>query len=280
MSTIIRTICLCWTGLLPLYGRPTHCVSMHTHSGWNNERNFREASIAVESAHCNDYTRLCTINVIISSITRIMAQLKVTFWVGIHCRLQANRLRNEWLPHWLVSMKNVWTSASTGRRADRIESCPMERSCTIIRVMFSIIRIIFLGWTAFRAIPATGGRAQAMDARCGSSTHGIGMVPWPVIYLTGLQRANTQGKMFHVNTTHRHVWAMLPPATILIGSLGSASARLTFGQICGSVVSRSCSCGGSKTVLSACTLGPAQALGCQPKGRCTDHLDFAILLLW
>ncbi len=38
-------------------------------------------------------------------------------------------------------------------------------------------RIVGSCATPFRALPATGGRAQAMDARCGSSTHGIGMVP-------------------------------------------------------------------------------------------------------
>ncbi len=45
----------------------------------------------------------------------------------------------------LVSMKNACASASTGRRADRRESCLMERSCTIIRMIFSILRIICLG---------------------------------------------------------------------------------------------------------------------------------------
>ena len=45
---------------------------------------------------------------------------------------------------------------------------------------------------------------------------GIGMVPWPVINLTGLQRANLQGERFHVNTTHRHVWAMLSSALAVL----------------------------------------------------------------
>ncbi len=47
---------------------------------------------------------------------------------------------------WLVSMKDACSSASTGL-PDRIESCLMERSGTIIRIIFSIIRIICLGWT-------------------------------------------------------------------------------------------------------------------------------------
>jgi hypothetical protein len=49
-----------------------------------------------------------------------------------------------WRNDWLVSMKNACSSASTGRRADRMESCLMGRSCTIICIYFSIIRIFFL----------------------------------------------------------------------------------------------------------------------------------------
>ena len=45
----------------------------------------------------------------------------------------------------LASMKNACSSASTGRRSDRMENCLMERSCTIIRIIFSIMRIILLG---------------------------------------------------------------------------------------------------------------------------------------
>ncbi len=39
---------------------------------------------------------------------------------------------------------------------------------------------------------------------------GIGMVPWPVLKLTGLQPigAMPQGEKVHVNTTHRHVWGV------------------------------------------------------------------------
>ncbi len=35
----------------------------------------------------------------------------------------------------------------SGRRADRMKSCLMERSCTIIRIIFSLMRIICLGRT-------------------------------------------------------------------------------------------------------------------------------------
>jgi hypothetical protein len=48
---------------------------------------------------------------------------------------------------------------------------------------------------------------------------GIGMVPWPVIKLTGLQRAKTEmGSMWWVpcGTTHHHVWAMLPSAPAVL----------------------------------------------------------------
>jgi hypothetical protein len=41
---------------------------------------------------------------------------------------------------------------------------------------------------------------------------GIGMVPRPVKNLTGWQRLNLPGERFHVNTTHQHVWALLPSA--------------------------------------------------------------------
>jgi hypothetical protein len=63
-------------------------------------------------------------------------------------------------------MKNACASASTGWRADRMESCLMERSCTtsIIRIIFSIIRIICLG--------CTGMWARALQVR---RTHCISM---------------------------------------------------------------------------------------------------------
>ena len=55
--------------------------------------NIREASIAVESAQIVTIIRdYVTIIAIISSIIRIMPQPNVAFWVGIHCRLQANRI--------------------------------------------------------------------------------------------------------------------------------------------------------------------------------------------
>ena len=104
---------------------------------------------------------------------------------------------------------------------------------------------------------------------------GIGMVPWPVIKLTGLQRAKSEmGSVWWVPCEHDaspclgHAAVCSGcPLTILLGSLGSASARQTFGQICGSVVSRSCSCGGSKTVLNACFLGvPAKTEVHRPPG--------------
>jgi hypothetical protein len=57
-----------------------------------------------------------------------------------------------WRNDWSVSMKNACASASTGRRADRMESCLMEPPCTIIRIIFSIIRIICLGWTGMWAL--------------------------------------------------------------------------------------------------------------------------------
>jgi len=123
---VLRTVFLC-TRILGV--TPSLCI-------------IREASIAVESAQMVTIIRdYVTIIAIIFSIIRIMPQPKVAFWVGIHCRLQANRLRNDWL----VSMKNACTSASIGRRADRGESCLMERSGTIIRIMFSIIHIMCLG---------------------------------------------------------------------------------------------------------------------------------------
>ncbi len=63
------------------------------------------------------------------------------------CRQQF--LTQSWRNDWLVSMKNACSSASasTGRRADRMDSGLMERSGTIIRIIFSIKRIICLGWT-------------------------------------------------------------------------------------------------------------------------------------
>ncbi len=45
---------------------------------------------------------------------------------------------------WLVSMKNACSSASTGWRTDRMESCLMERSCTIMRIIFLLYALFFL----------------------------------------------------------------------------------------------------------------------------------------
>ena len=59
------------------------------------------------------------------------------------CRQQF--LTQSWRNDWLVSKKNACSTASTGRRADRMESCLMERSGTIIRIIVPIIRIICLG---------------------------------------------------------------------------------------------------------------------------------------
>ncbi len=64
-------------------------------------------------------------------------------WKMGMCRQQF--LTQSWRNDWLVSTKNACSSASTGRRAYRMESCLMERSCTIIRIIVSIIRIICLG---------------------------------------------------------------------------------------------------------------------------------------
>ena len=59
------------------------------------------------------------------------------------CRQQF--LTQSWRNNSLVSNKNACSTASTGRRADRMESCLMERSSTIIRIIVPIIRIICLG---------------------------------------------------------------------------------------------------------------------------------------
>ena len=59
------------------------------------------------------------------------------------CRQQF--LTQSWRNDSLVSNKNACSTASTGRRADRMESCLMERSGTIIRIIVPIIRIICLG---------------------------------------------------------------------------------------------------------------------------------------
>jgi hypothetical protein len=104
---------------------------------------------------------------------------------------------------------------------------------------------------------------------------GIGMVPWPVIKLMGLQRTKKEmGSVWWVPCEHDASPCLGHAAvcsgcalTILLGSLGSASARQTFSQKCGSVASRSCSYGGSKTVLNACFLGvPAKTEVHRPPG--------------
>ena len=129
--------------------------------------------------------------------------------------------------------------------------------------------------TPFRALPATAGRAQAMDAGCGSSTRGHWDGPVTCNKAHGIA-ARKVGDGFRVMGS---VWNNASPClghaavcsgcalTILIGSLCSASARQTFSQKCGSVASRSCSCGGSKTVLNAFFLGvPAKVEVHRPPG--------------
>ena len=64
----------------------------------------------------------------------------------------------------------------------------------------------------FLALPATADRVLAMDARCGSSLVGFGMVAGYVMKLKGLQRATTHGERFHVTSMHLHVWALLSSA--------------------------------------------------------------------
>jgi hypothetical protein len=109
--------------------------------------------------------------------------------------------------------------------------------------------------TPFRALPATAGRAQVMDAGCGSSTRGHWDGPVTCNKSHGIAAREPAGRKVPCEhgaspcLGHATVCSVCP-LTILIGSLGSASARQTFGQICGSVASHSCSCGGSKTVLN------------------------------
>ena len=62
--------------------------------------------------------------------------------------------------------------------------------------------------------PPVGFQGRMQDVVC--QLVGIGMVPWHVINLTGFQRAKPQGETFHVNTTHRHIWAMLSSALYLL----------------------------------------------------------------
>ncbi len=69
--------------------------------------------------------------------------------------------------------------------------------------------------TPFRALPATAGRTQAMDAGCGSSTRGH--LDGPVTCnKSHLHRVMPQGERFHVIMTHPHVWAMLPSALAVL----------------------------------------------------------------
>jgi hypothetical protein len=119
--------------------------------------------------------------------------------------------------------------------------------------------------TPFRVLPATGGRAQAMDAECGPVTsnksHGM----------EALEPAGRQKVPCEQDTS-----ACLGNATvcsgcaltILIGSLGTSRqciGKTNIGQICGSKASRSCSCGGSKTGQRHCLfLGGAGPNGGAP----------------
>ena len=111
--------------------------------------------------------------------------------------------------------------------------------------------------TPLRALPATADQVQATDAECGSSTRGHWDGPVTCNKSHGIVAREPAGRKVpceHVTSPclgHATVCSG-GALTILIGSLCSASARYTFCQICGSVASRSCSCGRSKTVLNAC----------------------------
>ena len=61
-------------------------------------------------------------------------------------------LTQAWRNDSTVSMKNASSSALTGRHTYRMESCLRECSCTIIRIIFSIIRIICLGWPGLQSL--------------------------------------------------------------------------------------------------------------------------------
>jgi hypothetical protein len=125
---------------------------------------------------------------------------------------------------------------------------------------------------AFRALPATGGRAQPMDAGCGSSTRGH----WdgPVTCNKSQRKAALAPAGRKVPCDHQAsaCWGHATVCSgcalpIRIGSLSSASARSTFGQMCCSVASRSSGCWGSKTALNACFFGvPAQTEVHRPPG--------------
>jgi hypothetical protein len=83
--------------------------------------------------------------------------------------------------------------------------------------------------TPFRALPATAGRAQAMDAECGSSTRGHWDGPVTCNKSHGIASRDAAGRKVpcvHDASpclSHATVYSGCP-LTILIGSLGSASA--------------------------------------------------------
>ena len=84
--------------------------------------------------------------------------------------------------------------------------------------------------TPFRALPATGGRAQAMDAGCGSSTRGHWDGPVTCNKSHGIAARELAGRKVpcehDASPCLGHATVCSGRAlTILIGSLGSASTR-------------------------------------------------------
>ena len=63
---------------------------------------------------------------------------------------------------------------------------------------------------AFRALPATAGRAQAMDAGCGSSTRGHWDGPVTCNKSPGIHAREAAGRNVPCEHDASHVWAMLP----------------------------------------------------------------------
>ena len=77
-------------------------------------------------------------------------------WQGVGTRKMGRGrqqfLTQAWRNDSKVSVKNASSTASTGRHTYRMESCLRELSCTIIRIIFSIIRIICLGWPGLQSL--------------------------------------------------------------------------------------------------------------------------------
>ena len=132
--------------------------------------------------------------------------------------------------------------------------------------------------THFLALPATADRVLAMDAGCGSSTRGLWDGPGTCNEsLRVAAREQPLGERFHVNTLHRHVWALLSSALAVLQRFHLVLPAVhrqhkLWAEYADPQRLCRCPAGGQTRCLTPVSVG------CPPKRRCTHHQAITIFL--